>query len=175
MSFKKILILLLIAVSVYHIYTKKWFLLSDGKIRGDIALNGLNGQVKTLDECAGENGTMIFYMSTWCPHCAEEITRIKELQNFLRIHKIQVLIGMYGPSNDVIHKWVAKQDFPWDWKTFYWEEKFEKDFYIKDHLVPYLTTRNKKGINTFSKAGAFYTDQLTEIATQMLESNQDSK
>ena len=171
MTYKKIFIIVLVAIAAFYVFKVKGFNPFETKIRGDIALCQLNGQTKSLDEYAGENGTLIFFMSTWCPHCAEEIERAKPLAEFFRLRKINVLIGMYGPSNDVIHSWVAKQDIPWDWKTFYWERNFNSEFHLEKDATPYLTARNKHGVVTFSHSGAYYSDKISEVALEMLKSN----
>ena len=119
MTYKKIFIIVLVAIAAFYVFKVKGYNHFETKIRGDITLCQLNGQKKALDEYAGENGTLIFFMSTWCPHCAEEIERAKPLAEFFRLRKINVLIGMYGPDRDVIHSWVAKQDIPWDWTGKY--------------------------------------------------------
>jgi hypothetical protein len=111
-------------------------------------------------------------MGTWCPHCVEEVSFLKSLTEFLRLHKIGVVICMDGYNNDEIHNWVYKQDFPWDWRTVYWQEPLYEAFHMKAEGVPHLVTRNKKGEITFNKAGAFFTNTISEISLKMLKSNE---
>lgn len=172
MSVKSLLIIALIAGAAFYVVKVKGFNPFSSHIDGRIPLNSLDGSTATLGEYAGENGTLIFFMSTWCPHCAEEVQYLKSLTDFLRLHKINVIFGMYGPSRDEIHSWVGKQDLPWDWKTFYWEDEFYYKFHLKKERTPYLTARNKKGDITFSMSGAHFSDKLSEVCTEMLKSNQ---
>lgn len=172
MSVKKLLILALIVAALYYTFGVRGFSPFTKKIRGDVQLIALNGETKTLDDYAGENGTLIFLMGTWCPHCVEEVGFMKSLTEFFRLHKIGVVICMDGYNNDEIHNWVYKQDLPWDWKTVYWQDELYDELHMRKDGVPNLTTRNKKGEITFSKAGAFYTNTISEISLKMLKSNE---
>jgi thiol-disulfide isomerase/thioredoxin len=171
MSIKKLLILALIAAAAFYVFKVKGFNPFSSKVKGETVLNELNGNTTTLDELAGENGTLFFVMGTWCPHCVEEIQYTKALTDFLRLHKIRILLSISGYSHDEIHNWVNKQDVPWDWKTIYWEDRFDKEFHIKESSVPYLTAINKKGEITFSKGGAFFSNTLSEVCLKLLKSN----
>lgn len=171
MSIKKLLLLALIVAALYYTFGVKGFSPFTKKIRGDVQLIALNGETKILDDYAGDNGTLIFVMGTWCPHCVEEVAFLKSLTEFFRIHKISVIICMNGYSTDEINNWVYKQDFPWDWKTIYLQESLYDAFHMKAEGVPHLVARNKKGEITFNKAGTFFTNMLSQIATDMLKSN----
>jgi hypothetical protein len=116
MSLWNIFIVLGVVVAVYYtVHTNAWIFVSE--VRGDIVLTPLEGQPKKLDDFAGENGTFIFYMSTWCQHCGGEIKQLKSLTDFFRTHKINVIMGIYGPSKEEIQNWATKQDLPWEWKN----------------------------------------------------------
>ena len=134
MPIKKLLILALIIGAGYYVFGVKGFNPFAKKIRGDIQLYTLDGQQKTLNDYAGENGTFIFYMATWCPHCAEEVGFLKSLQDFFRLHKIGVVICMTGGDNDEIHGWVYKQDLPWDWRTVYWQDPLYDELHMKKNF-----------------------------------------
>ena len=170
MSVKKLLIIALIVAAAYYTFGVKGFSPFTKKIRGDVQLIALNGETKTLDDYAGENGTLIFSMGTWCPHCVEEIRFMKSLTEFFRLHKIGIVICMDGDNNDEIHNWVYKQDLPWDWRTVYWQDPLYDEFHMKKTSVPYLTVRDKNSKVVFSNSGAFYSNTLSEIATNMLKS-----
>lgn len=170
MPIKKLLILALIVGAGYYVFGVKGFNPFAKKIRGDIQLYTLDGQQKTLDDYAGENGTFIFYMATWCPHCAEEAAYLKGLDEFFKLHKIGIVICMTGSDNDEIHSWVYKNDIPWNWRTVYWQDPLYDEFHMKKSSVPYLTVRDRDSKIVFSNSGAFYSNTLTEIATNMLKS-----
>ena len=171
MTFKKLFIIVFVIVAAFYVFKVKGFNPFVKNIKGDIVLPLINGKSMTIDECAGENGTFIFNMGTWCPHCSSEIDRLKSLNEFFKLRKISVLIGMEGNSNDEIHSWVSRHDFPWNWKTFYWYGTHESEFNIKVNGVPYLLVRNKKGEMTYNKAAVLDTDGLSQIALDMLKSN----
>ncbi|WP_295680730.1 peroxiredoxin [uncultured Fibrobacter sp.] len=167
MSVKKLLILALIVAAAYYVFGVKGFNPFTPKIPGDVQLYALNGETTTLDNLTGENGTLIFSMGTWCSFCVEEVGVLKSLAEDLRTNKINVVICMNGYSNDEIHNWIYKQDFPWDWKTVYWQDSLYDTFHIKKKTVPYLTARNKKGEIFYSNSGIHYTNALSEIAANM--------
>lgn len=171
MTFKKLFIIVFVIVAAFYVFKVKGFNPFVSKIKGDIALTLVDGKATTLEECAGENGTFIFDMGTWCPHCSGEVDRLKNLNEFFKTHKINILIGMEGESNDDIRSWVYKHDFPWNWKTFYWYGTHDKEFDVKVNGVPYLIIRNKKGEKIFNKAGVYPTDYLSKLALDMLKDN----
>ena len=171
MSIKKLFIFALIVAAAFYVFKVKGFNPFSTKIKGETTLYQLNGDIKPLSELAGENGTLIFLMGTWCPYCVEEVGHLKQLTDFFRLHKINVLFGIYGRTIDETTSWAYKQDLPWDWKTFYWEERFEEEFHIKKFAVPYLTAVNKKGEIIYSKGATLYTDGLSKICNDLLKSN----
>ena len=171
MSLKKLIILAILVGAAYYAVCVKGFNPFSHKIDGNTTLYDMNDKTSSLNEVAGENGTFIFFMGTWCPVCVSEINSLKSLTEFFRTNKINVLLCIHGESKDEIHQWKNQRDIPWDWKTFYWYNTYEKEFNIDVNGVPYLVVRNKNGKVTFKKAGGFYTDYLSKLAQDMLESN----
>ena len=78
---------------------------------------------------------------------------------------------MKGNTYEEIQSWVSRHDFPWNWKTFYWFNAYEKDFNIDINRVPYLVIRNKNGKMTFNKSGTLHYKHISELAQDMLKSN----
>ncbi|MBO7412312.1 MAG: redoxin domain-containing protein [Fibrobacter sp.] len=171
MSIKKLLILVLIAAAAFYIFKVKGFNPFSTRIKWDTVMYELNGNKTTLEELAGEKGTLIFTMGTWCPHCVREAQDLKSLTDFLRLHKIRILFGVSGYTHDEIHNWVYKQDLPWDWKSFYWENRFDEEFHIKKSVVPYLTAINRRGEIIYSKGAVLPANALSEICLKLLKSN----
>ena len=171
MSLKNLIILAILVGAAYYAVHVKGFNPFSKKIDEKITLYSLDGKTPSLGEVAGENGTFIFFMGTWCPVCVSEINNLKKLTEFFRTNKINILLCVHGESKDEIHQWVSQRDIPWDWKTFYWYDTYEPEFHIDVKGVPYLVVRNQKGKATFSKAGGFYTEYLSKLAQDMLESN----
>lgn len=171
MKLRTIVILILLAVGTYYTFYVKGFNPFATKIEGDITLYTLDGKTTTLNEMAGNNGAFIFYMTTWCSVCLEEIKQLKTLNGFLQKKDIQVIVCIGGDTRDEIHNWKYRQDFPWNWKTVYWQEELRNQFQLKKNAVPYMIARNNKGKVIFSAAGGFPGDYITDIALKMLDSN----
>jgi len=171
MTLKKLIILVILALTAYYVVYVKGFNPFSTKIDGNITLYNLEDKTFSLNEVAGENGTFVFFMGTWCSVCVEELNTLKKLNEFFRIQKINILLCVHGESKDEIRQWLYQRDIPWDWKTFYWYNTYEPAFHIDVKGVPYVVARNKKGVKTFSKAGGFPTDYLSKVALDMLESN----
>ena len=172
MTFKKIFIIVFAIIAAFYVFKVKGFNPFEKKIKGDVVLPLIDGRSMTLDECAGENGTFIFNMGTWCHHCSGEVDRLKSLNEFFKTHRINILIGMEGESKDDIHNWVYRHDFPWNWKSFYWYNTHESEFNIKVDGVPYLLVRNKNGKMTYNKAAVLDTENISKLALDMLKSNE---
>ena len=171
MTLKKLIILVVLALAAYYTVHVKGFNPFSKKIDGNITLYNLEDKTFSLNEVAGENGTFVFFMGTWCPVCVREISALKDLTEFFRTHKINILLCVHGESKDEIRQWLYQRDIPWDWKTFYWYNTYEPAFHIDVKGVPYMVAMNKKGEVTFSKAGGFPTNYLSKLALDMLESN----
>ena len=171
MSLKKLIVLAILALAAYYAIHVKGFNPFSHKIDGNVTLYSMDGKTPSLSEVAGENGTFIFFMGTWCPVCVSEIETLKGLTEFFRKNKINILLCIHGESKDNIHQWTNQRDIPWDWKTFYWYNTYEPAFNIDVKGVPYLLVRNKNGKATFKKAGGFYSDYLSKLALDMLKSN----
>ena len=153
MSLKKLIVLAILALAAYYAIHVKGFNPFSHKIDGNVTLYSMDGKTPSLSEVAGENGTFIFFMGTWCPVCVSEIETLKGLTEFFRKNKINILLCIHGESKDNIHQWTYQRDIPWDWKTFYWYNTYEPAFNIDVKGVPYLLVRNKNGKATFKKAG----------------------
>lgn len=171
MSLKKLIILAILFLAAYYAVHVKGFNPFSKKIDGNVTLYNLEDKTFSLGEVAGENGTFVFFMGTWCPVCVSEINTLKGLTEFFRKNKINVLLFVHGESKDEIRQWLYQRDIPWDWKTFYWYNTYEPAFHIDVKGVPHMVARNKNGKMTFNKAGGFYSDYLSKIALDMLQSN----
>ncbi len=169
MNLKTLLILTILGVAAYYAFYVKGLNPFATKIDGNITLYSLDGKTTTLNDLAGKNGTFIFYMTTWCSVCVEELKQAETLSEFFRKKDINVVLCIGGGDRDEIHNWKYKRDVPWDWKTVYWQEELRTQFKIKKNAVPHLTVRDKKGVLVFSNAGGFYSDQLADIALKMLD------
>ena len=171
MSLKKLIVLAILILAAYYAVHVKGFNPFSKKIDGNTTLYNLEDKAISLNEVAGENGTFVFFMGTWCPICVSEIENLKSLNEFFRENKIKILLCIQGDSKDEINQWLYKRDIPWDWKTFYWYSSYEPAFHIDVKGVPYVVVRNQKGKATFSKAGGFPSYYLSKLAQDMLESN----
>ena len=172
MTYKKIFVIVFAIVAAFYIFKVRGFDTSAEEVKSGNILPLLDGKSMTLDECVGENGTFIFNMATWCGYCSEEVEHIKSLNDFFQSNKINILIGMEGNSNKDIRKWVSKRNFPWNWKTFYWQAPHEREFNINKDGLPYLLVKNKNGKVTYSESGALGAKSLSKLAKNMLKSNE---
>ena len=92
MSLKKLIVLAILALAAYYAIHVKGFNPFSHKIDGNVTLYSMDGKTPSLNEVAGENGTFIFFMGTWCPVCVSEIETLKGLTEFFRKNKINILL-----------------------------------------------------------------------------------
>ena len=170
MSVKSIFVFLLFAACCYYVFFVKGISFGNN-VDGDITLYALDNKVVTLNDIAGENGSFIFYMGTWCHYCSQEVTDLITIHKTLREKGIRVIICISGRDLEEIERWKNKFDFPWDWKLIYWDVELYKKFKIKRNFVPYLTARNIKGEIVPCKPGLLRPEELLKVADEMLESN----
>lgn len=68
----------------------------------DIILNDLNGQAVNLSIASGKP-TILFFWTTWCPHCRKEIKKLNEMYPQMKKEGINVFAVNAGEADYKVH------------------------------------------------------------------------
>ncbi len=72
----------------------------DGFVAPDFKLKGVDGNIYTLDECAGENGTLVMFICNHCPYVIAIIDRLVKTCKELENHGIGCVAIMSNDTNN---------------------------------------------------------------------------
>ncbi|MDO8488966.1 MAG: TlpA disulfide reductase family protein [Candidatus Omnitrophota bacterium] len=98
MQFSKksgILILVILICLVFGFFNKA--------SAGDIILNDLNGKTANLSNYNGKP-TILFFWTTWCPYCREELKTLNQLYPQMKKDGITVFAVNVGESSYTVRK-----------------------------------------------------------------------
>ena len=100
MNIKFLLILAILVAAGYYAVEVKGINPFAKKIADDVPFRKFDGEVTTMKDLQGENGTLILSMSTWCPHCVEQLVNVYPLNEGFQQYKINVVLIVHGPDRD---------------------------------------------------------------------------
>ena len=91
MNIKFLLFLAILVAAGYYAVEVKGINPFAKKIADDVPFRKFDGEVTTMKDLQGENGTLILSMSTWCPHCVEQLVNVYPLNEGFQQYKINCL------------------------------------------------------------------------------------
>ncbi len=175
MNIKTLLILAIITAAAYYAIAVKNINPFSEKIKDDLPFRKFDGEVTSMKDLAGENGTLIVHLGTWCPHCREQLINIYPLDEGLKEFKINVVLIVSGTNNDEIHDWAYQYQVPGNWKKVYWHDGLTEGLKIKKDAVPYIILRDRNGKIVHNQSGVHSINNLMDITGAMLESYDEFK
>lgn len=78
----------------------------------DFTLYDIEGNAVTLSEFRGEKSIVLFFWTTWCPHCPPEFRYLKEAYPLLSENKIEVLAVNIQESAVRINRFIEQLALP---------------------------------------------------------------
>lgn len=169
MNVKVLLILALLIAGGYYAVEVKGLNPFAKKIKDDVPFRKFDGEITSMKDLAGENGTLILRMTTWCPHCVEQLVNVYPLSEGLQNEfKINTVLIVHGPDKDAIHEWAGQYQVPWYWKKVYWHDDLMDMLKIDKDVTPYLILRDRNGRISYAGAGVHSINQLMDITEEML-------
>lgn len=175
MNVKVLLFLAILVAAGYYAIEVKGFNPFAKKIADDVPFRKFDGEITSMKELQGENGTLILRMSTWCPHCAEQLVNIYPLSDGLQQLKINVILIVHGPDRDAIHEWASQYQVPWNWKKVYWHDDLMDMLKIEKNATPYVILRDRNKKIVHSQSGVHSMNQMMDITGEMLMTYEEFK
>ena len=175
MNIKALLILAIVAAAAYYAIAVKKINPFSNKIEDDVPFRKFDGEVTSLKELQGENGTLFVLLSTWCPHCLTQLVNIYPISEGLENEKVNIVAIVSGPDNDTIHNWAAQHQIPWSWKRVYWHDGLTEQLKIKKNSTPYIILRNRNKEIVHNEPGVHSLQQMMDIIADMFETYDDYK
>lgn len=85
-----------------------------GKPAPEFRLPLLRGGEASLAQLSFGRKTIVFFWATWCPHCRQEIKRLKEMLQDLEARNVKVILVNVGEDAAAVQKYIDKNDIPLD-------------------------------------------------------------
>ena len=175
MNIKFLLFLAILVAAGYYAVEVKGINPFAKKIADDVPFRKFDGEVTTMKDLQGENGTLILSMSTWCPHCVEQLVNVYPLNEGFQQYKINVVLIVHGPDRDAIHEWAGQYQVPWNWKKVYWHDDLTDLLKIKKNATPYIILRDRNKKIVYSESGMHPMDRIMDITGEMLMTYEEFK
>ena len=81
---------------------------SVGKEAEDFTLKSLTGEETSLNEFRSGQKIIIFFWSTWCPHCREALSNLEKKKKELKGQKIKVMVIDVGESKEIVGQYLER-------------------------------------------------------------------
>jgi cytochrome c biogenesis protein CcmG/thiol:disulfide interchange protein DsbE len=78
----------------------------------EFTLENTAGKTLTLSEARAGKKTMMFFWATWCPHCHEELERVRQNLDALKKDDVQVLLVNAGETKEEAKAFLKHAQIP---------------------------------------------------------------
>lgn len=85
---------------------------SAGKIAAEFTLPTTSGQSLSLTQARDGKKSVLFFWATWCPHCHEELERLRQNIETIKAKGINVLLINGGESKQEAAGYLKQQGIP---------------------------------------------------------------
>ena len=81
---------------------------SVGREAEDFTVKSITGEETSLNEFRSGQKVIIFFWSTWCPHCREALANLEKKKKELEDQKIKVMVIDVGESKEVVSQFLER-------------------------------------------------------------------
>lgn len=171
----KLIVAGLFIASVYYVVAVRHCNPFAHYIEDDIPLRKFDGELTTMKDLAGENGTIIVRLTTTCVHCISQVRSMAQLGDSLRKFNVNIIAIVGGPDNGTIKKWAEMNEMPWSWKRVYWYSDLYDDLWYKEDFVPYIIYRDRDHKIFRHQIGVTPVSEIIDAIGNMLETYDEFK
>ena len=105
---RTIIIVLIILCIFNSSYVMGEWMQSGFKIAADFNLYDLNGEMVSLSDFKGKKQLMLFFWTTWCPHCRTQIRSLNKLTEELKGKDVIILAINTGENSGRIKAFLGR-------------------------------------------------------------------
>ena len=115
---KMFFLVLLVFFLLYPLISRAQFFLMDNPLLGnaapDFSLENLKGERKNLTELREGQHAIIFFWTTWCPHCREQLSKLHQDKEKIEKNNIKLILVNLGESVSQVSGYFRKHGFVFD-------------------------------------------------------------
>ncbi len=114
-----------------------------GKQAPDFTLKILNGQEASLNQIRGNEGSILLFWATWCPHCRSAVENLSRMSGELNEKGVKVLLVDLAEDPQTVKSYVQRNKI--NFEVFLDEDNFVAEEYGVIG-VPTFFLVNKEGV-----------------------------
>ena len=175
MNIKPLLIIAILIAAGYYAIAVKHFNPFAATIEDDLPFRKFDETITSMKDIQGENGTIIIRLSTWCPHCIEQLHNLYPITEPLQEYKLNVVAIVEGPDKETIKNWSEENMMPWSWKRVYWHDGLTEGLNIKKEVTPYVIFRDRNKKQFLYKPGFMPLQEIIVNINKMLATYEEFK
>ncbi|MCX5709906.1 MAG: TlpA disulfide reductase family protein [Candidatus Omnitrophica bacterium] len=144
---KKFLLCVLVLAALFSPLCSARAKTSDTLVALDFRLTGLDNKAYSLADYKGKGNVLLFFWTTWCPFCREELKKLNAKSAELAKDNITVLAVNVGEPREKVERYIGANDVKFT-------VLFDEDTTVSDTYgimgVPTFFLVNKIGMVVFS-------------------------
>ena len=85
-----------------------------GNLAPDFELTTMDGNSKSFNAVRDGNNAIIFFWTTWCPHCRSQLQELSNMKSELERKRIKVILVNEGESRTAVKTFLRKNNAAFD-------------------------------------------------------------
>ncbi|HNV24277.1 MAG TPA: TlpA disulfide reductase family protein, partial [Candidatus Omnitrophota bacterium] len=80
----------------------------------EFVLKNLKGEIRNFTELRNGQDAIIFFWTTWCPHCREQLSQLNADKEKIKNNNIKLILVDLGESASQVNAYFKKHNFAFD-------------------------------------------------------------